>query len=217
MMTLLFRQMGDDEKFAITLSSNGHLMVGAGGIFCLYAMQALTMNMFGSDRAGLTLQFLAPIPDRELALGKIAGCGIVFLVGLALAVVAAILVAVDTSPAFLLAVVMGVIATYVLLSPLYVWFSALFPVASDLSKTGSGGNPHPLPMLAGTILVLLFAAPAALIIALTQFWLQSAALAPLLMLGWLLIALAVGLPLVGVASRVIGARRENLALVAQGK
>jgi hypothetical protein len=217
MMTLLFRQMGDDERFALTLSSNGHLMVGAGGIFCLYAMQALTMNMFGSDRAGLTLQFLTPIRDRDLALGKIAGCGIVFLVGLALAVVAAILVAVNTSPAFLLAVVMGVIATYILLSPLFVWFSALFPVASDLSKTGSGGNPHPLPMFAGTILVLLFAAPAALIIAFTQFWLQSAALAPMLMAGWLLIASAIGVPLVGVASRTIAARRENLAMVAQGK
>jgi hypothetical protein len=217
MMTLLFRQMGADERFAVMLSSNGHLMVGAGGIFCLYAMQALTMNMFGSDRAGLTLQFLTPIPDRELALGKIAGCGIVFLVGLALAVVAAMLVALNTSLALLLAVVMGVIATYVLLSPLFVWFSALFPVASDLSKTGSGGNPHPLPMFAGTILVLLFAAPAGLIVALTQFWLQRPAIAPMLMTGWLLIALAIGLPLVGVAARAIGARRENLAMVAQGK
>jgi len=217
MMTLLFRQMGSDERFAVTLSSNGHLMVGAGGVFSLYAMQALTMNMFGSDRAGLTLQFLMPIPDRELARGKVAGCGLIFLVALALAVVGAILVAVNTSPALLIAVVIGVIATYVLLSPLFVWFSALFPVASDLSKTGSGGNPHPLPMFAGTILVLLFAAPAALIVAVSEFWLQRPALAPLLMLGWLAVAAAIALPLVGVASRAIGARRENLAMVAQGK
>ena len=217
MLTLLFRQVGANERFPGVLSSNGHLLVGAAGLFCLYAMQALTMNMFGSDRAGLTLQFLSPIADRELARGKIAGCGIIFLVGLALAIVAALLVAANTSPALWLAVILGLMATYILLSPMFVWMSALFPVASDLSKTGSGGNPHPLPMFAGMLFVLFCAVPPALIITLAQFWLEDTVLAPLLMVGWLLIAASIAVPLISVAARTIGMRRENLSLVAQGK
>jgi hypothetical protein len=217
MMTLLFKQMDKEERFILTLAENGHLMVGAAGLFSLYAMQALTMNMFGSDRAGLTLQFLSPISDRELARGKIAGCGLVFAVSMALAIVSALLVAETSSPLLWIAVLLGVFAAYVLLSPAYVWLSALFPVASDLSKTGSGGNPHPLPMLAGMVLVLVCAAPAGLIIVLTQYWLEQPALAPMLMTGWLLITLLIAVPLVGVSARVIGLRRENLALVAQGK
>jgi hypothetical protein len=215
-MTVLFKQMDKEERFIQTLAENGHLMLAMAGLFSLYAMQALTMNMFGSDRAGLTLQFLSPISDRELARGKVAGCGLVFAVSMALALVSALLVAANSSPSLWVAVLMGVFAAYVLLCPAYVWLSALFPVASDLSKTGSGGNPHPLPMLAGIVLVALCASPAALIVLLTQYWLGQPALAPMLMTGWLLITLVIAVPLVGVASRVIGLRRENLALVAQG-
>lgn len=217
MMTLLFKETGRGERFVLMLSENGHLMVGVAGLFSLYAMQALTMNMFGSDRAGLTLQFLSPIADRDLARGKVAGCGLVFAVGMALAVVSVLLVAANSTPALWVAVVLGVFAAYVLLSPAYVWLSALFPVASDLSKTGGGGNPHPLPMLAGVVLVALCVAPAGLIIVLTQFWLEQPGLAPMLMTGWLLVTLVIAVPLIGVASRAIGQRRENLALVAQGK
>jgi len=112
---------------------------------------------------------------------------------------------------------LGLMATYILLSPMFVWMSALFPVASDLSKTGSGGNPHPLPMFAGMLLVLFCAVPPALIITLAQFWLEDTVLAPLLMVGWLLVAAGIAVPLIGVAARTIGIRRENLSLVAQGK
>jgi hypothetical protein len=217
MMTLLLRQMGSDEQFAVVLASNGHLMVGVAGLFCLYALQALTMNMFGSDRAGLTLQFLSPIADVELARGKVAGCGLVLGAGLALAIVPALLVAANSPPSLWVAVILGVIATYVLLSPIFIWLSAIFPVASDLSKTGTGGNPHPLPMVAGMIFVLFCALPAAAIIVAAQFWLETPIVAPMLMVGWLLVAALIAWPLIGVASRTIGLRRENLALVAQGK
>ncbi|HEY7474142.1 MAG TPA: hypothetical protein VH679_03970 [Vicinamibacterales bacterium] len=217
MMTLLLRQMGSDDRFAVLLASNGHLTVGVGGLFCLYALQALTMNMFGSDRAGLTLQFLSPIADVDLARGKVAGCGMVLGVGLAFAIVPAVLVAANSPPALWLAVILGVIATYVLLSPIFVWLSAIFPVASDLSKTGSGGNPHPLPMFVGMIFVLFCALPAASIIVAAQFWLETPIVAPILMVGWLLVAALIAWPFIGVAARAIGLRRENLALVAQGK
>ena len=37
------------------------------------------------------------------------------------------------------------------------------------------------------------------------------------MSGWLLVTIAIATPLIGLAARVIDRRRENLALVAQGK
>lgn len=199
------------------IAEHGHLIVGAGMIFSLYAIQAFTMNLFGSDRAGLTLQFLSPLRDRDLAWGKVAGGGLIFGVAATFCLAAALAINPTGSPFYWVAMVLGGAATYLLLSPFAVWLSALFPVASDLSKTGSGGNPHPLPMLAGTILVLLFAAPAALIVVAADVWLDRPAIAPLLMAGWLAAAALLAIPGVRLAARAIGARRENLALTAQAR
>jgi hypothetical protein len=102
-------------------------------------MNAISMNFFGSDRAGLTLQLLSPITDRELAWGKIAGlwrgrqcrtdrvsCRGVGALGRA---------------GYWIATSLGAVATF-------FWSTAgdlvfrLFPVQSDHSKTGAGGSPH---------------------------------------------------------------------------
>jgi hypothetical protein len=90
-------------------------------------------------------------------------------------------------------------------------------VASDLSKTGAGGNPHPFPMVAGTFCTALFSLPTVAILALAEFQFGSAVSAIPMAAVWLVIAIAIGIPLVNVAARSIGVRRENLALVAQGK
>jgi hypothetical protein len=55
--------------------ADGPLLLGAGAVFALYALQAFTMNQFAADRAGLTLQFLLPLPQGALVLGKAVGCG----------------------------------------------------------------------------------------------------------------------------------------------
>jgi divalent metal cation (Fe/Co/Zn/Cd) transporter len=90
-------------------------------------------------------------------------------------------------------------------------------VSADLSKTGSGGNPHGFSMLVGTVLVAACAAPPALILVGAEHWLHRDALALPVMAAWTLLVAAVAHPLVILASRAIGQRRENLALVAQGK
>ena len=116
-----------------------------------------------------------------------------------------------------IAVFLGTVATFFLMSPIAIWFSSVFPVASDLSKTGSAGNAHPFPMVAGTLCTVAFAFPTILALFAAEFWFKSP-LAALLLTGlWMLIAMAIGIPLVNVASRSIGARRENLAMVAQGR
>lgn len=216
-MTLLFRGMPDEYRWASTLAAQGHLVLAAGSVFAVYAMQAFTMNLFGSDRAGLSMYFLAPVDDADLALGKVFGAALVLEVAVVVALVASLAVAPSGSPFYWLATIAGAIATFLVLSPFAIWLSALFPVASDLSKTGAGGNPHPFPMLVGMILTLVAAAPAGLILAADQLWIHRPGVAFLFMLVWTFMAAAIAMPLVGLASRTIGARRENLALVAAGR
>lgn len=215
-LTLAFKNI-QSETWATTAAEQGYLLLGVAIIFTLYSMHAVSMNFFGSDRAGLTRQLLSPVTDRDLAWGKIAGFGMIVGTGMLVCVMTSVAVAPSGPPAFWVATVIGGIATFILLCPLGIWFSALFPVASDLSKTGAGGNPHPLPMIVGTVCTALFALPAAGVILAAEFHFQNQMMAIPLMLGWLAVCMAISIPLVAVASRTIGMRRENLALVAQGR
>jgi hypothetical protein len=216
-MSMLFRTMPEESAWVKAFAMNGYFVVAGGIIFSIYALQAFTMNLFGADRHGLALHFLSPVTDVELARGKLAGCALMFLVGVALCVVCAFAVTPTGSPWLWLATLAGGAATFALLAPAFVWLSALFPTASDLSKTGPGGNPHALPMFGGTLLTLVIAAPAGLILTGGGLWLQQPALAFVVMLVWLAIAAALAMPLVTLASRAIGFRRENLVLVSGGR
>jgi hypothetical protein len=72
-------------------------------------------------------------------------------------------------------------------------------------------------MLAGLFLTAIVAAPTAIILAVSYFFLKSSLAAVGLTAIWLGVACAIGIPLVNLASRTIGMRRENLALVAQSR
>ena len=128
-----------------------------------------------------------------------------------------LLVARSGSPAYWLTMVIGGAATFCLIAPMAIWCSALFPVASDLSKTGSGGNPHPFAMVAGTFMTAILFLPTVVILGLAEFAFRSPMTSVAMAAGWLLVAAAIGVPLSNLASRAVTARRENLALVAQGK
>lgn len=216
MLTGVFKGI-PQETWAASAANYGFLLFGASIVFTFYAMHAVSMNLFGSDRAGFTLQLLSPITDRELAWGKVGGIAYVLGVGTAVCLVAALAVARTGPPAYWIAIMLGSVAMFFLISPIAIWFSSLFPVASDLSKTGSGGNPHPFPMIAGTFFTALFSLPTLAIIAAAEFWFKSPIASLPFMLVWTAASAAIGIPLVNVASRSIGARRENLGLVAQGK
>ncbi|HXT71165.1 MAG TPA: hypothetical protein VN700_15485 [Vicinamibacterales bacterium] len=215
-MTFAFHRV-PQENWARHAADQGYLLLGASIIFTFYSLHAVSMNFFGSDRAGFTRQLLAPLSDRDLAWGKIGGFAMIVGTGLVICLATSLAVAPSGPPAYWIATIIGGAAAFMLLCPVAIWFSAIFPVASDLGKTGSGGNPHPLPMIAGTICTALFALPVAGGIVMSEYMLKSQFSAVLLMLVYLGIAAGVGIPLVNLASRTIGARRENLALVAQGK
>jgi hypothetical protein len=216
LMTFAFRRL-PEETWATTAAQQGYLLLGASIVFTLYSMHAISMNFFGSDRAGFTRQLLAPLTDRELAWGKIAGYAMIVGTGLIVCLATALAVARSGPPSYWIATIIGGATTFILLCPLAIWFSALFPVASDLGKTGSGGNPHPLPMIAGTLCTALFAMPGAVILFVSEYLIRNPLAAVPLMLAWFLLASAVAIPCINLAAHTIGARRENLALVAQGK
>jgi hypothetical protein len=217
LMVMLVRGMPDDRLQQLFTGIDGYVLLGAGLIFSLFALQPFTMNLFGADRAGLTLQFLAPMTGADIARGKIAGCAVVFGGAAAFCVMSMLAVARTGSPLDWIAALAGGAATYLLIGPVAVWLSALFPVASDLSKTGAGGNAHPVPTLAGTVIVLVLAAPAVAILVGVSSWGGRHLLGLFLMIVWAAIAGAIAWPLIGVAGRAVDARRENLALVAQGR
>jgi hypothetical protein len=216
MLTAVFQHV-PRQTWTVEAAGRGYLLFGGSLIFTFYAMHAISMNLFGSDRAGLTLQLLSPVSDRELVRGKLVGFAAVIGTGAAVCLIAAVAVAHTGSLAYWLAVLLGAAATFMLVSPVAIWCSTFLPVASDLSKTGAAGNPHPFAMIAGTFSTAAFSLPMVVILALAEFWLKSPAAALLMAAVWLAVAAAIGLPLVRLASRSIEARRENLALVAQGK
>jgi hypothetical protein len=205
------------ETWTVDAASRGYLLFGGGLIFTFYAMHAISMNLFGSDRGGLTLELLVPVSDRDLVRGKIAGFGSVMFVGGSACLLMSLLVARSGSPAYWLTMVIGGVATFCLIAPMAIWCSALFPVASDLSKTGSGGNPHPFAMVAGTFMTAILFLPTVVILGIAEFAFRSPMTSVAMAAGWLLVAAAIGVPLSNLASRAVTARRENLALVAQGK
>jgi hypothetical protein len=194
------------------IAARGYLAFGGGLLLGLFAAQAFTLNQFASDRAGLTLEFLAPIRDVDLVRGKAVGCAALILAGGAISFICAWIVAPGGSAWLWIATLAGGMATFLATSPLAAWLSIVLPMASDLSKTGTAGNPHRLAMVAASFATAVAAAPAVAILGV--FPPETAGLA---MAVWLATVFAVSVPGLSLAARAIGARRENLALVAQGR
>jgi hypothetical protein len=212
---LLSRRIPDEIPAGLLLGSQGHVLFGAGCVFSLYALLSFSMNSLAADRAGLTLQLLLPLRELDLVRGKTAGCAVLLAGAVANCLACALLVAPSgSSPAAWLAVLLATAATFLWLAPLAAFFSAVMPVASDLNKTGTGGNPHGLAFLIGTLLVMALSAPPGIALVFAR---ERPGLALLLVALWTLLSAAVSLPLLALAARAVGPRRENLALVAQGR
>jgi hypothetical protein len=216
-LMLMTRRVPDEASWLTNISQQGYLILATGLVFALYALQPFSMNVFGTDRSGLTRLFLVPASDVELARGKIAGCGLVFAAAGALCLIVALVVAPNGAISYWIATILGGASTFALLSPIAILGSTFFPVAADMSKTGSGGNPHPFPMLAGTVIVPCLAMPAAGIFLVNWLWIRQPPAVLMLMIVWLAVALVISVQLLGLASRTIATRRDNLATIAQGR
>ena len=172
------------------------------------------MNQFAADRAGLTLQFLEPVTDAELICGKAVGCGLVF-VAQATACALCLSVVMWRVPGLAsLAIVLGSLTSYLLMAPAAAVASAVLPVRSDVSKTGTGGNPHGLAMLGGTMTIGILTMIQWKIFSLTS---SHDSRQVVLLAGLCAIAALVASRLVSRAAVTLAVRRENIGLVAQGR
>ncbi len=199
--------------------------LGLGLIVALFGAAGLgpiALNQFAVDGAGLTLQLLAPIPDRDVLRGKAAG--LAFIGGAPILAGFGIAAAVfpTASPSLWLASLALVYVTrrssFFVLTPLWAFVSATFPRAATLNSVrSSASNPHPAANFIGFAAILGAAAPPAGLATLAIGLFDRPDLVLPLMGLWTVVAYAIGRVLFVPATAAFTRRREHLAMVAQGR
>jgi hypothetical protein len=194
----------------------GVLVLAVAGILALMSMSAFLTDQFAVDRAGLTLTFLGPASGTEIVAGKAIGALAAFAIPLSIGMIAAVALHPHGSLAVWVGTLMCVIAAYLAQSPGAAALSAWFPAPFDLAQLRMG-NPHPLASIVGLLLsVFAYGACAAIFaatLALTGSPVAGLAVAALILTAAAVVA-RFGWRL---AARALDARRENLAMVAQGR
>ena len=211
-VSLVLLRRPENMPWIAALGTHSHLMFGASLIIVLFAIHPFTLNQFSSDRAGLTLQLLLPVSARDLVIGKAIGGGALFLLAALLSSVASALATGGGHPAAWAMTLVGGLATYVAVTPIAALLSAIFPVAADMSKAGSGGNPHVASALIGMVAVGIAALPVLGIAVPATLTRAAPSVALIAMVLWLALASVIAWVLLGAVSKVVTARRENLFL-----
>jgi len=194
------------------------LLLAAFGIFlAMMTLEGTLLNQFAMDRAGLTLEFLSPISDRELILGKAAASAFLLASRAVPAMLIAALLAPGGSIFLWLSLPFAALALFAVMAPLGAILSALFPRAVDLGRLAKQNQPHPVAAILGMFGNLFAMGPILGLVVGAVFLLESAALALVFVMLWTGAALLIALPLMRLAERLLARRRENLALVAQGR
>jgi hypothetical protein len=217
MMVFVSTRNSGQLDIGVTSIAGGLGLAAFASMVCLLSILPFSMNQFATDRAGLTMTMLAPVPLRDVLIGKAVGVGsIAFLPATACTAVAALYFR-SGSPALWLSLPLALAATIALASPAAAALSALFPRQVDLNSIGRGSNAHGLAAIVGFLLYIVAAAPAALIIALCVVLLRRPALTPILMVLWCGGTVLVARLLLATVADLVERRRENLIVVARGR
>jgi hypothetical protein len=212
--TLMWRGGGLME-FGLTQVNSGLGLAVFGSAVSLLSILPFAMNQFAVDRAGFTLALLSPLGSRQLLTGKAIGNGIIAGTPALLCVMAAAVVFPGGATALWLSVPPALLATYVLAAPPAAALSAIFPRAVELNAIGRGSNAHGVAGLLGLLTFAVAGAPS-IFLALLAIVLGRPILAPVLIVVWCGIALAISRALFHAAAVIFDKRRENLALVVGG-
>lgn len=197
--------------------SLGPLYAYAGATFALLAPQRFLLNVFATDGAGLTLALLSPISDRELVLGKSTGMAILSAIPMLIITTIVMVISPPAPIALWATVYVAAVSSYLVLAPAGALISAVFPKAVNMNRLTGASNPNGIASLIGIGLTAAACGPPGLVAAVTYLASGSPILVLLAVLGYAAVAAVVALLLTHAAAQVVAARRENLALVAQGR
>jgi hypothetical protein len=212
---LSLRRAGMPGFWKGLVSHQGYLLLTGAAFIALNSAQPLLANLFAIDKAGLTRQFLAPIRDRDIVLGKMAGAGLLFALTLFFSLLGCAIVLPGGSLGAWLAAFAGGLSAFLLAAPIFAFLSMAFPKSADLNKMGTPGNPHGAASFLSVFVALFACAPPIALLSLGYQLLGMPWLTLILMAGWSFatagLAFLTSFPL----ARALADRRENLILVAE--
>lgn len=180
---------------------------------CLLSLLPIAMNQFAVDKAGLTMTLLSPLTEEEILAGKSAGNALVAAPPTLFCILAALLVFPGGAPGMWIALVLGLIAVYLVVAPVAAICSATFPRSVDMNSIGRGSNAHGAAGLIGMLSFLAAGLPPATLTFLAAAVLQRPSLVPVFVGLWCVIAYVISRVLFMQARRIFISRRENLAML----
>ena len=180
---------------------------------CLLSLLPIAMNQFAVDKAGLTMTLLSPLTEEEVLAGKSAGNALVAAPPTLVCIIAALLVFPGGAPGMWIALVLGLIAVYLVVAPIAAICSATIPRAVDMNSIGRGSNAHGAAGLIGMLSFLAAGLPPAILTFLAAGVLQRPSLVPVFVGLWCVVAYGIGRLLFVQARRIFISRRENLAML----
>jgi hypothetical protein len=195
------------------IPSSGIGFATFGGFVSLLAVLPLAMNQFAIDGAGLTLELLSPLSDRELLAGKAWANAAIAAMPAAICILGASILFPGGPFSLWISVPLALVAIYLLVAPIAALASVLFPRAVDLNSIGNRSNAHGLASLIGMGAFVASGLPPLALCLLAASWLERPELAPLLLIAWCAVAFLVSWALFQPVLTLFSKRRENLGMV----
>jgi hypothetical protein len=195
------------------IPSSGIAFATFGGFVSLLAVLPMATNQFAIDGAGLTLELLSPLSDRELLVGKAVANAASAAMPAALCILGASILFPGGPFSLWISVPLGLVAVYLLVAPIAALVSTLFPRAVDLNSIGNRSNAHGVASLIGMGASALSGLPPLALCLLAASRLERPELAPLFVLGWCAVAFVLSWALFQPVLALFSKRRENLGMV----
>jgi hypothetical protein len=206
-----------DVPFLFSAFSPGVSLAMIGLGITLLSLSPISLNQFASDGAGLTLECLSPITERDVLVGKAAGGAMVLAIPAMFVMIVAAIMSPSTSPWLWVALALGGVSAYFLMIPVNAILSAILPRKVNLASIGRDSNAHQGANLLGFVGILLAAAPAGCVAGAGIFWLDSFPAAAVLVAAWTAVTVGIAWLALRPVARLVAARKENLLFVAQGR
>jgi hypothetical protein len=210
---LMLRSRSGEMDVGFIRLHSGMGLAAFGSFVSLLSTLPLAMNQFAIDRAGLTLAMLTPLQTDELLRGKAIGNALIAFIPAGLCMAGALALFPTGDLALWLCVPLTLVATSLLVAPAAAALSAVFPRAVDLNSIGRGSNANGLAGLLGALVSAASGAPCLLLVLTATKLLERPLLAPIFLLGWTAICVALSFVLLNAAGALFDRRRENLGMV----